>query len=85
MEKSITNRWSLNTTTITGTDICEEGIPHTNRSIVNILNRYERELKQLQQENKQLQKDNERLCELLETAIWEDIKELKKRVWKCII
>lgn len=46
----IGNRWSLNTDIIKGTNICEEGIPHTNRSIVNRLNRYERELKKAHEE-----------------------------------
>ena len=42
--------WSLNTNIIEGTDICQNGIPHTNRSIVTVLNRYERELTRFQNE-----------------------------------
>lgn len=50
-------RWSFNGGVIVGTDICEEGIPHTNRSIVTHLNRYERKIRELEEENEQLKKD----------------------------
>lgn len=54
MEKSIGERWSLNTDTIKTTNICEEGIPHTNRSVVNVLNIFDREYSRLKIENKRL-------------------------------
>ena len=47
-------RWSFNGGVIVGTDICEEGIPHTNRSIVTHLNRYERKIRELEEENGKL-------------------------------
>ena len=52
----IEKRWSFSGGVIVGTDICEKGIPHTNRSIVTHLNRYERKIKELEEENKQLKK-----------------------------
>lgn len=54
MEKSIGEIWSLNTDTIEPTNICEEGIPHTNRSVVTILNIFDREYSRLDIENKRL-------------------------------
>ena len=51
-----TKRWSFNGGVIVGTDICEEGIPHTNRSIVTHLNMYERKIRELEEENEQLKK-----------------------------
>lgn len=50
-------RWSFNSGVIVGTDICEEGIPHTNRSIVTNLNRYERKIRELEEENEKLKQD----------------------------
>ena len=49
-------RWSFSGGVIVGTDICEKGIPHTNRSIVTHLNRYERKIKELEEENEKLKK-----------------------------
>ena len=56
-----TKRWSFNGGVIVGTDICEEGIPHTNRSIVTHLNMYERKIRELEEENEQLKKENKGL------------------------
>lgn len=66
-------RWSLNTNIIEGTNICEKGIPHTNRSIVTHLNRYERELDELRRENK-------RFVETIKSAIENERTELGKSV-----
>lgn len=54
-------KWFLNTDVIEGTDICEEGIPHTNRSIVTILNRYESDLNELKTKTQRLEQDRENL------------------------
>ena len=54
-------KWFLNTDVIEGTDICEEGIPHTNRSIVTNLNRYESNLNELKTKNQRLEQDRENL------------------------
>ena len=50
-------RWSYSGGVIVGTDICENGIPHTNRSVVTHLNKYEREIEKLKEENEQLKKE----------------------------
>lgn len=56
MEYMTEKRWSFSGGVIVGTDICEKGIPHTNRSIVTHLNRYERKIKELEEENEKLKK-----------------------------
>ena len=50
-------RWSYSGGVIVGTDICENGIPHTNRSVVTHLNKYEREIEKLKEENGQLKEE----------------------------
>lgn len=50
------NDWSLKEPiVIKGTDICQCGIPHTNRSIVTHLNRYERLLNHYDEKEKRIQ------------------------------
>lgn len=50
------NNWSLKEpVVIKGTDICQYGIPHTNRSIVTHLNRYERLLNYYDKKEKRIQ------------------------------
>lgn len=51
----MTKRWSLKTKDDALKDcICECGLPHTNRSIVTVLNAYDRDVKELTKENEQL-------------------------------
>lgn len=62
---TVKERWSFSGEGVIGTDICEEGIPHTKRSVVTHLNRYEKEIKELKKKNKQLEHNNTILIDFI--------------------